>query len=52
MGLFAKGKYGKFARMSYNKPLATNLVPVNVTNASTAIAVDNNSGNTKYGRLF
>ena len=50
MGLFAKGKYGKLEyRMSYNKPFATNLVPVNVTNADNAVAVDN-SGNTKWSK--
>ncbi|SFC27684.1 hypothetical protein SAMN05421780_104101 [Flexibacter flexilis DSM 6793] len=44
MGLFAKGKYGKFEyRFSYNKPFATNVTP------TTAVAVDNN-GNTKWSK--
>ncbi|OOV25500.1 porin [Flavobacterium sp. LM5] len=48
MGLFAKGKYGKLEyRLSHNKPFATNVVPTNVTNASNAVAVDNN-GNAKW----
>jgi hypothetical protein len=50
MGMFAKGKYGKFEyRLSYNKPFATNLVPVNMNSAADAIAVDN-SGNTKWSK--
>ncbi|MBF7092296.1 porin [Flavobacterium sp. ALJ2] len=50
MGLFAKGKYGKLEyRLSYNKPYATNLVPVNKTIASEAVAVDN-SGNTQWSK--
>ncbi|NMH28991.1 porin [Flavobacterium silvaticum] len=50
MGLFAKGKYGHFEyRLSYNKPFATNQVPVDVTDASAAVAVDNN-GNTKWSK--
>lgn len=48
LGLFAKGKYGKFEyRLSHNKPFATNINPTNVTNAANAIAVDNN-GNAKW----
>jgi hypothetical protein len=50
MGLFAKGKYGKFEyRLSYNKPFATNLVPANVTSVANAVAVDN-SGITKWSK--
>lgn len=50
MGLFAKGKYGKFEyRLSYNKPYATNNAPVDVTSADAAVAVDN-SGNTKWSK--
>ncbi len=50
MGLFAKGKYGKFEyRVSYNKPYATNVTPVDVTNADASVAVDN-SGNTKWSK--
>lgn len=50
MGLFAKGKYGKFEyRLSYNKPFATNLAPVDATDANRAVAVDN-SGNTKWSK--
>ncbi len=50
MGLFAKGKYGKFEyRLSYNKPFATNLVPTDVANSDLAVAVDN-SGNTKWSK--
>lgn len=49
-GLFAKGKYGKFEyRLSYNKPFATNLAPVDVTTSDLAVAVDNN-GNTKWSK--
>lgn len=48
VGLFAKGKYGKFEyRMSVNKPYATNLQPVDVADASIVRAVDNN-GNPKW----
>lgn len=48
VGLFAKGKYGKFEyRLSHNKPFATNVTPTNVNNAANAIAVDNN-GNAKW----
>jgi len=50
MGIFAKGKYGKFEyRVSVNKPFATNLVPVDVPTATAAAAVDN-SGNTKWSK--
>jgi len=50
VGLFAKGKYGKFEyRMSINKPFATNTAPVDVTNADNAVAVDN-SGNTRWSK--
>lgn len=43
IGVFAKGKYGKFEyRLSANKPFATNVTPVNVTSANEAKAVDNN----------
>lgn len=50
MGLFAKGKYGKFEyRVSYNKPFATNVTPVDVSTADQAIAVDNN-GNTAWSK--
>jgi hypothetical protein len=50
MGLFAKGKYGHFEyRVSYNKPYATNLAPVDVPTADVAVAVDNN-GNTKWSK--
>ncbi|MCF6141743.1 porin [Flavobacterium sp. K77] len=50
VGLFAKGKYGKLEyRLSYNKPYATNLAPVNTTNAANAVAVDN-SGITKWSK--
>ncbi|KGO94708.1 hypothetical protein [Flavobacterium subsaxonicum] len=50
MGLFAKGKYGHFEyRVSYNKPFATNLVPVDVPTGGKEVAVDN-SGNTKWSR--
>ncbi|MXN90465.1 porin [Flavobacterium sp. Sd200] len=55
MGLFAKGKYGKFEyRLSYNKPFATN---INVLETNTGggyvrpegVAYDN-SGNTKWSK--
>ncbi|OYU79059.1 MAG: porin [Flavobacterium sp. BFFFF1] len=50
MGLFAKGKYGKFEyRVSFNKPYSTNIAPVNVTDAANAVAVDN-SGNTEWSK--
>jgi hypothetical protein len=50
IGLFAKGKYGKFEyRVSINKPFATNIAPVDVTNVSSAVAVDNN-GNAKWSK--
>lgn len=50
MGLFAKGKYGKFEyRVSYNKPYATNIVPVDAVSENLAAAVDNN-GNTKWSK--
>ena len=50
VGLFAKGKYGKFEyRLSYNKPYATNSVPTNATLANSAVAVDN-SGITKWSK--
>lgn len=50
MGLFAKGKYGKFEyRFSLNKPFATNLAPVDVTNPAARVAVDNN-GNPKFSK--
>jgi len=49
-GLFAKGKYGKFEyRVSYNKPFATNLAPIDVPTSDLAVAVDN-SGNTKWSK--
>jgi len=48
VGLFAKGKYGKFEyRLSANKPFATNLQPGDVADAALARAVDNN-GNPKW----
>lgn len=48
VGLFAKGKYGKFEyRMSFNKPYATNLQPIDAFNADLARAVDNN-GNPEW----
>ena len=48
LGMFAKGKYGKLEyRFSLNKPFATDLVPVNVTDPSKAVAVDNN-GNPSF----
>jgi hypothetical protein len=50
VGIFAKGKYDKIEyRFSINKPYATNLAPTNVTDASNAIAVDNN-GNAKWSK--
>lgn len=50
MGLFAKGKYGKFEyRLSYNKPYATTLTPTDVATSDLAVAVDN-SGNTKWSK--
>jgi hypothetical protein len=50
MGMFAKGKYGKFEyRFSLNKPFATNIAPVDVTNAAARVAVDNN-GNPKFSK--
>ena len=50
MGIFAKGKYGKFEyRLSFNKPFATNLTPTDATDADAAVAVDNN-GNTKWSK--
>lgn len=49
-GLFAKGKYGKFEyRLSYNKPFATNSVPVDAATADVAVAVDN-SGITRWSK--
>lgn len=50
MGIFAKGKYGKFEyRMSLNKPFATDLTPVNTLNPDNAVAVDNN-GNPNWSK--
>lgn len=50
MGLFAKGKYGKFEyRFSLNKPFATNIAPVDVTNPAARVAVDNN-GNPEFSK--
>lgn len=50
IGFFAKGKYGKLEyRLSYNKPFATNLNPIDVTSDAAAVAVDNN-GNTKWSK--
>ena len=50
VGLFAKGKYGKFEyRLSYNKPFSTNLAPVAVLGGERAVAVDN-SGNTEWSK--
>ncbi|WP_379964881.1 porin [Epilithonimonas sp. UC225_85] len=50
MGMFAKGKYGKFEyRFSLNKPFATNLTPVDVTNPAARVAVDNN-GNPEFSK--
>jgi hypothetical protein len=48
MGVFAKGKYGRLEyRLSYNKPFATNVAPVDFNSGADAVAVDN-SGNTKW----
>ncbi|WP_333854437.1 porin [Epilithonimonas sp.] len=50
MGLFAKGKYGKFEyRFSLNKPFATNLAPFDVTNPAARVTVDNN-GNPEFSK--
>lgn len=50
IGIFAKGKYNRFEyRLSLNKPFATNNVPVDVTNADLARAVDNNH-NAKWSK--
>ena len=50
MGMFTKGKYGKFEyRFSLNKPFATNIAPVDVTNPAARVAVDNN-GNPKFSK--
>lgn len=50
MGMFAKGKYGKFEyRFSLNKPFATNLAPVDVMNPAARVAVDNN-GNPEFSK--
>ncbi|SIT95669.1 hypothetical protein SAMN05660493_00322 [Epilithonimonas bovis DSM 19482] len=50
MGMFAKGKYGKFEyRFSLNKPFATNIAPVDVTNPAARVAVDNN-GNPQFSK--
>ena len=50
MGMFAKGKYGKFEyRFSLNKPFATNIAPVDVTNPAARVAVDNN-GNPEFSK--
>lgn len=50
MGMFAKGKYGKFEyRFSLNKPFATNLAPVDVINPAARVAVDNN-GNPEFSK--
>jgi len=50
MGVFAKGKYGKFEyRMSLNKPFATDLIPANTLNPNSAVAVDNN-GNPNWSK--
>lgn len=50
MGVFTKGKYGKFEyRMSLNKPFATDLTPLNTTNSANAVAVDNN-GNPHWSK--
>lgn len=44
MGIFIKGKYNRLEyRMSINKPFATNVTPVNVTDPNVAVAVDNNN---------
>ncbi len=50
MGMFAKGKYGKLEyRFSLNKPFATNIAPVDVTNPASRVAVDNN-GNPEFSK--
>lgn len=50
MGMFAKGKYGKLEyRFSLNKPFATNIAPVDVTNPAARVAVDNN-GNPEFSK--
>ncbi|WP_312764726.1 porin [Epilithonimonas sp.] len=50
MGMFAKGKYGKFEyRFSLNKPFATNIAPVDVMNPAARVAVDNN-GNPEFSK--
>lgn len=50
MGMFAKGKYGKFEyRFSLNKAFATNIAPVDVTNPAARVAVDNN-GNPEFSK--
>jgi len=50
VGIFAKGKYGKFEyRVSYNKPFSTSTPPVPVAAGEKAIAVDN-SGNTEWSK--
>lgn len=50
VGIFAKGKYNKIEyRFSMNKPFATSVAPVDVTDASNAVAVDNN-GNSKWSK--
>lgn len=44
IGVFIKGKYNRLEyRMSINKPFATNVTPVNVTDPNVAVAVDNNN---------
>lgn len=49
-GTIAKGKYGKFEyRFSLNKPFATNIAPVDVTNPAARVAVDNN-GNPEFSK--
>lgn len=50
VGIFAKGKYNKLEyRFSLNKPFATSIAPTNVTDASAAVAVDNN-GNARWSK--
>ena len=50
MGIFAKGKYGKFEyRLSLNKPFATDLTPANTTIPGNEVAVDNN-GNPNWSK--
>ena len=50
MGIFAKGKYGKFEyRLSLNKPFATDLTPANTTVPGNEVAVDNN-GNPNWSK--